>query len=115
MSVHAIHHGRHRGAYRNLYDKIYKWLKPDGCFASLDNVAGDTLELSTLNYASWAESLRLEYDSESIRQIVESTILEDSPLSLREHLEILSDSGFKRTDVVWKKHIFGLYVGIKSP
>ena len=115
VSVHAIHHGRHTDAYRNLYKKIYKWLKPNGCFACLDNVAGDTPELATLSYASWAESLRKEYDSESIRRIVETTIREDSPLSLREHLEILWDCGFNRTDVVWKKYIFGLYVGIKSP
>jgi tRNA (cmo5U34)-methyltransferase len=115
VSVHAIHHGRHPDDYRNLYQKIYKWLKPGGCFACLDNVAGDTLALATLSYASWAESLRSEYDEESIRWIVETTIREDSPLSLREHLEILHNCGFNRTDVVWKKYIFGLYVGIKSP
>ena len=115
VSVHAIHHGRYPDDYRNLYHKIYKWLKPGGCFACLDNVAGDTLELATLNYANWAESLRPEYDPESIRWLIETTIREDSPLSLREHLEILHDCGFSRTDVVWKKYIFGLYVGIRSP
>ena len=114
VSVHAIHHGRHPNAYRNLYHKIYKWLKPGGCFACLDNVAGDTPELAILSYASWAETLRSEYDSESIHRIVETTILEDNPLSIREHLEILGDCGFNRTDVVWKKYIFGLYVGLKS-
>jgi len=115
VSVHAIHHGRHQEAYRSLYHKIYKWLKPVGCFACLDNIAGDTPELATLNYASWADALKSQYDAERIRWIVETTIREDSPLSLREHLEILSDCGFSRTDVVWKKHIFGLYVGVKSP
>jgi len=115
VSVHAIHHGRNVDAYRNLYLKIYNSLKPGGCFACLDNVAGDTIELATLSYASWAESLRSEYDSEGIREIVETTIREDSPLSLREHLEILSECGFNHTDVVWKKYIFGLYVGIKRP
>jgi tRNA (cmo5U34)-methyltransferase len=114
VSVHAIHHGRHPDVYRKLCQKIYRGLKPAGCFACLDNVAGDTPELATLSYASWAETLRSEYDPESIRRIVETTIREGSPLSLREHLEILSDCGFNRTDVVWKKYIFGLYVGIKS-
>ena len=114
VSVHAIHHGRRPNAYRNLYHKIYKWLKPGGCFACLDNVAGDTPELAILSYASWAETLKSEYDSESIHRIVETTILEDNPLSIREHLEILGDCGFNRTDVVWKKYIFGLYVGLKS-
>jgi len=114
VSVHAIHHGRHTEVYRNLYQKIYKWLKPAGCFVCLDNVAGDTPELAALCYASWADALKSQYDTERIRWIVETTIREDSPLSLREHLEIMSDCGFNRTDVVWKKYIFGLYVGIKS-
>lgn len=114
VSVHSIHHGRHPEDYRNLYQKIYKWLKSGGCFICLDNVSGDTLELATLCYASWADSLKPQYDAEKIRLIVETTIREDSPLSLREHLEILSECGFNRTDVVWKKYIFGLYVGIKS-
>jgi hypothetical protein len=66
--------------------------------------------LATISYTNWAESLRSEYDSESIRWIVETTIREDSPHSLREHLKILGDCGFNRTYVVWKKYIFGLYI-----
>lgn len=115
VSVHAIHHGRHPDAYRNLYQKIYNWLKPEGCFVCLDNIAGDTLELAALNYANWAESLSKVYDPEGIRAIVETTILEDSPLSLREHLKILGECGFNFTDVLWKKYIFGLYTGLKVP
>ena len=114
VSVHAIHHGRHPDVYRGLYQKIYNGLKPGGCFVCLDTVAGDTLELDTLNYAGWAESLQSVFDTESIRQIVETTIREDSPLSLREHLELLGACGFIRADVMWKKYIFALYTGIKS-
>ena len=114
VSVHAIHHGRDPDLYRKLYRKIYSGLKPGGCFSCLDTVAGDTLELDALNYTDWAESLRSVYDSESIRQIVETTIREDSPLSLREHLELLSECGFDRNDVLWKKYIFGLYAGFKN-
>ena len=46
---------------------------------------------------------------------METTIREDSPLSLREHLRILNVCGLTQVDVVWKKHIFGLYVGVKGP
>lgn len=115
VSIHAIHHGRNSDDYRNLYQKIFTWLKPGGCFACLDNVAGDTLELATLNYTNWAETLKSAFDTENIRRIVETTIREDSPISLREHMEILKDCGFNQTDVVWKKYIFGLYIGTKSP
>ena len=115
VSVHAIHHGRHQEVYRNLYRRIHTWLKPMGCFVCLDNVAGDAPELAVLNYASWAELLRSQYGAEDTRRIIERTILEDSPLSLREHLSILGECGFAHADVVWKKHIFGLYVGVKDP
>ena len=114
ISVHAIHHGRHLDAYRDLYHKIHTWLKPAGAFVCLDNVAGDTLELATLNYATWANSLRAQFDDAQVRGIVEMTLREDSPLSLREHLRLLDECGFVQADVVWKKHIFGLYVGVKG-
>jgi len=115
VSVHAIHHGRTVDVYQKLYDRIFAWLKPGGCFACLDNVAGDTPQLATLNYLSWAQDLQSQYDAEKIRWIVETTIREDSPLSLRQHMELLASCGFRQTDVLWKKHIFGLYVAIKSP
>lgn len=115
VSVFAIHHGRDTNAYIRLYNKIYRWLKPGGCFICLDNVAGDTPELAALNYTSWAEALQSEYDPESIRRIVETTIREDSPLSLSKHLEIMTKTGFICNNVMWNKHIFGLYTGIKMP
>jgi len=113
VSVHAIHHGRGTRVYHSLYRRIFRWLKSGGCFVCLDNVAGDTPELAALSYAAWAETLKSNYNAEEIRSIVETTIREDSPISLREHLEILRDCGFDRADVVWKKHIFGLYAGFK--
>jgi tRNA (cmo5U34)-methyltransferase len=114
VSVNAIHHGRHPDNYRKLYQKIYTWLKPGGCFICLDHVAGVTHELAALNYMNWAEALKSEMDPESIHQIIETTIREDSPLSLEQHLEFLKGCGFNRTDVMWKKYIFGLYVGFKD-
>jgi len=113
VSVHAIHHGRGAQVYHSLYRRIYRWLKPGGCFVCLDNVAGDTPELAALSYAAWADTLKSHYSAEEISSIVATTIQEDSPLSLREHLEILRDCGFGRLDVVWKKYIFGLYAGFK--
>ena len=71
--------------------------------------------MATLNYASWANSLQGQFDDEQVRGIVETTIREDSPLSLREHLRILNVCGLTQVDVVWTKHIFGLYVGVKGP
>lgn len=115
VSVFAIHHGRHPDIYRKLYNKIFRWLKPNGCFTCLDNVAGDNPGLAALSYSNWAEALKSEFNSDSIRRLVETTIREDSPLALGEHMKILMDCGFNHTDVVWKKHIFGLYVGIKGP
>jgi tRNA (cmo5U34)-methyltransferase len=114
VSVFAIHHGRDQDSYRNLYQKIYSWLKPGGCFTCLDNIAGDTPELAALSYSGWAEMLKYEYSSDQIRWIIESTIREDSPLSIGEHLKLMENCGFYQTDIHWKKYIFGLYTGIKS-
>ena len=70
---------------------------------------------SPIRDLGWAQDLQSRLDAEKVRLIVETTIREDSPLSLSQHMGLLTSCGFRQTDVLWKKHIFGLYVAIKAP
>ncbi len=36
------------------------------------------------------------------------------PLTMAQHLRLLEEEGFTAVDVLWKKQIFGLYIGIKD-
>jgi tRNA (cmo5U34)-methyltransferase len=113
VSVFAICHAQGRDVYEQLYSRIYDWLKPNGCFVCYDHVLGDTLPLTALNALGWHRLLVATQPGEQAKDGIVSTYQEDSPLSLREHLNLLSGAGFSAVDVLYKRDIFGMYAGIK--
>ena len=111
----ALHHGRGEAAYRNLYRKIYGWLEVPGIFVCCDVVQGDTPALAEMNEAGWRGFLQKRaFASEDIERIFSNYRREDSPLSLRQHLDLLIQAGFSAADVLWKRFNFAVYAGIKS-
>jgi tRNA (cmo5U34)-methyltransferase len=113
VSVFAICHAQGREVYEQLYGRIYDWLKPNGYFVCYDHVLGDTLPLTALNALGWYRLLSASQPLEQAKDGIVSTYQEDSPLSLREHLNLLSGTGFPAVDVLYKRDIFGIYAGIK--
>jgi len=113
ISVFAICHAQSKEVYEQLYSRIYDWLKPNGYFVCYDHVLGDTLPLTALNALGWHRLLSANQSVEQAKDGIVSTYQEDSPLSLREHLNLLSAIGFSAVDVLYKRDIFGMYAGIK--
>jgi tRNA (cmo5U34)-methyltransferase len=111
----SLHHGRGQEIYENLYRKIYHCLKAPGIFVCCDVVDGDTPELSAMNEHGWRWFLRRRhYPDQDIERLFSNYYSEDSPLSLRQHLALLSRAGFPSADVLWKRFNFAVYVGIKE-
>jgi len=113
VSVFAICHAQGREVYEQLYRRIHDWLKPNGYFVCYDHVLGDTLPLTALNALGWHRLLAVHQSVEQSKDGIVSTYQEDSPLSLRQHLNLLSEAGFSVVDVLYKRDIFGIYAGIK--
>jgi tRNA (cmo5U34)-methyltransferase len=113
-SVFAICHAREIDRYRHLYQKIYRWLKPPGCFLSYDHVLGDAEPLTVLNVAGWRTFLQANQTPESVEEGIVGTYQEDTPLSLRQHIDLLTQAGFAAADVLWKRDIFAIYAGVKT-
>jgi tRNA (cmo5U34)-methyltransferase len=114
VSVFAICHARGIEVYQRLYERIYRWLKSPGYFVCYDHVLGDTVELTALNALGWHQLLASNQSIEQAREGVISTYQEDSPLSLRQHLTLLSAAGFPSADVLYKRDIFAIYAAIKA-
>jgi tRNA (cmo5U34)-methyltransferase len=113
ISVFAICHAQGSKVYEQLYRRIYHWLKPNGYFVCYDHVLGDTFELTTLNALGWNRLLSVNQTVEQSKEGIVGTYQEDSPLSLRQHMNLLSDTGFSAVDVLYKRDIFAIYAGIK--
>jgi tRNA (cmo5U34)-methyltransferase len=114
VSVFAICHGRGLGQYQQLYANLYRWLKPSSCFVCYDHVCGATGHFTTLNVAGWLEFMQEFQSKEEAEAGVLSTYQEDYPLSLHQHLTLLTEAGFPTVDVLFKRDIFGIYAGVKS-
>jgi tRNA (cmo5U34)-methyltransferase len=113
ISSFAIHHCRGEGEYRNLYERISACLLRPGVFVSCDVVAGDTPWLSGENEEGWVTFLRAQgFRDLEVGKILSNYHVEDSPISLRRHMNLLHEAGFSAADVVWKKYNFGIYVGV---
>ena len=110
----ALHHGRGEAVYQQLYQDIFKWLRVPGIFVCYDVIDGDTRSVSDLNEAGWRQFLQSEkFSSADIERIFANYYREDSPLSLKQHLALLTGAGFDVADVLWKQFNFGVYVGAK--
>jgi len=70
--------------------------------------------LTAMNVAGWHTFLKASQTAQDAKAGVVSTYQEDSPLSLRQHFELLSRSGFSAADVLYKQDIFAIYCGIKG-
>jgi tRNA (cmo5U34)-methyltransferase len=113
VSVFAICHAQGMDVYEQLYRRIYGWLKPQGYFVCYDHVLGDSFELTALNALGWHRLLAASQTVEQAREGIVSTYQEDSPLSVRHHMHLLSAAGFQAVDVLYKRDIFAIYAGVK--
>jgi tRNA (cmo5U34)-methyltransferase len=113
VSVFAICHARGSDVYAQLYQRIHSWLKPGGCFVCYDHVLGDSKPLTALNALGWHRLLRASQTAEQAKEGIIGTYQEDSPLSLRQHLALLETARFSVADVLYKRDIFAIYLGVK--
>ena len=74
---------------------------------------GDTFEFTALNALGWHRLLLESQTAEQAREGIVGTYQEDSPLSVRHHLQLLSAAGFQAADVLYKRDIFAIYAGVK--
>jgi len=113
VSVFAICHAQGAEVYEQLYRRIYRWLRPQGYFVCYDHVLGATFDLTALNALGWYRLLATSQTAEQAREGIVGTYQEDSPLSLRQHMQQLSAAGFSVVDVLYKRDIFAIYAAVK--
>jgi SAM-dependent methyltransferase len=114
VSVFAICHGREFGQYARLYANLHRWLKLGGSFVCYDHVLGATDQFTLLNVAGWREFMLRSMAKEQADEGVLSTYQEDFPLSLPQHLQLLTEAGFHAADVLYKRDILAIYAALKA-
>ena len=113
VSSFAIHHARGSGIYGRLYKTIYKALKKHGVFICCDVVEGAAKELTAIDENGWKIYLQRHLSNKEIKRHFSHYKVEDSPISISKHFELLKSAGFKTIDIVWKMYNFAVYAAIK--
>lgn len=114
ISSFAIHHCRGKAEYAPLYQKFAGALKAGGIFVCCDVVAGADDTLSQLNESGWCAFLTEQgLEPAEVERILSNYHVEDSPLDVPSHLQLLKEAGFATVDVVWKRSNFAVYAGVK--
>ena len=114
VSSFAIHHCRSNAEYAELYGRIQKAIGSTGIFVCCDVVAGSTPNMTLQNECEWTSFLNEQGLSKNeVDRILSNYHVEDSPIDLWTHLQLLNRAGFGSVEVVWKRSNFAVYAGVK--
>lgn len=115
ISSLALHHIKDENDKRAMYQCIYDSLKQDGVFYN-----ADVMEASSKYNTKLNERITDKYMAEkqlSIDEMQEHKSKRkhnDHPITLKDHIKLLEDVGFKEIDVIWKYYQNAVYGGTRK-
>ena len=114
VSSLALHHLVSEDDKRRFYQRVHNALLPGGAFYNADIVLGSSKFLQQAYMGQWRSFMRRQIpDREIDGKWIPKYEAEDHPARLMDHLAWLADAGFSDVDVVWKRHNFAVYGGVK--
>jgi tRNA (cmo5U34)-methyltransferase len=114
VSSLALHHLPRDEEKKLIYSRIYDALQNGGVFYQADNVLGPNKYLNDIYLEKWKGFMSKNISKSEIEEKwLPKHYEEDFPAPLMDHLDWLSDIGFKDLDVVWKYSEFAVFGGYK--
>ncbi|AOM79797.1 class I SAM-dependent methyltransferase [Pedobacter steynii] len=113
LAAATLHHLRGDEEWKQLFHKLYKSLKPGGCFWISDLITHDSPSLNDLfqqQYGAYLESLGGPEYRQKVFDYIE---YEDTPRSINYQLDLLKEVGFKQVEVLHKNLCFAAFGGVK--
>ncbi|MCD7963840.1 MAG: class I SAM-dependent methyltransferase [Rikenellaceae bacterium] len=114
LSGSALHHLRESREWKIVFDKIYRSLKPGGCFWVSDVVRQENGIVQDIMWEKWfryLDGIGMDIAHDYFRAHAEK---EDTPRSIPFLLNLLTEVGFKDADILHKNSFFTIYGGIKK-
>lgn len=113
LAAATLHHLRGDEEWKQLFHKLYKSLKPGGCFWISDLITQDSPSLNDLfqqQYGAYLEGLGGPEYRQKVFDYIE---YEDTPRSINYQLDLLKEVGFKQVEVLHKNLCFAAFGGVK--
>ena len=109
----VLHHLREDKDWETTFSKIYRLLKPGGCFMISDLITQDTALLSEYTWERYGEYLEGLGGKAYRKEVLDYVAKEDSPRSMNYQLDLMKKVGFRSVEILHKNMCFGAFGGIK--
>lgn len=109
----VLHHLRDDQDWETTFTKIFKLLKPGGCFMISDLITQDTELLNEYTWQRYGEYLEGIGGAEYRNNVFDYIAKEDTPRSMNYQLDLMKKVGFKSVEILHKNMCFGAFGGIK--
>lgn len=109
----VLHHLRDEDDWESTFRKIYRLLRPGGCFMISDLVTQETEALNGFIWERYGDYLEGINGKEYRRNVMNYIAKEDSPRSINYQLDLMKNSGFTKVEILHKNLCFAAFGGIK--
>ena len=109
----VLHHLRDDLDWETTFAKIFKLLKPGGCFMISDLITQETDSLNEYSWERYGDYLEGLKGKKYREDVLAYVAKEDSPRSINYQLDLMKKVGFKNTEILHKNMCFGVFGGIK--
>jgi tRNA (cmo5U34)-methyltransferase len=109
----VLHHLRDDQDWETTFTKIFKLLKPGGCFMISDLITQDTELLNEYTWERYGDYLEGLGGKEYRKNVLDYVAKEDSPRSMNYQLDLMKKVGFRSVEILHKNMCFGAFGGIK--
>jgi tRNA (cmo5U34)-methyltransferase len=108
------HHYFNKQQRRTATDVCYRLLEAAGVFISVENIMPDSLQGTELGLERW-KRFQIEHGRESVmaEKHTKRFNSEYFPITVKEHLELLKETGFQTVELFWRSHVQAGFYAIK--
>ena len=109
----VLHHLRDDKDWQTTFEKIYKLLKPGGCFMISDLISQDNEQVNNYTRERYGDYLEELGGKDYRKKVLDYVAKEDSPRSMNYQLDLMKKVGFAAVEILHKNMCFGAFGGIK--
>ena len=113
VAAMTLHHLRTPQEWRLVFTNVYSSLRPGGVFLIADLVEHSSSRLQELMWARYGDYLSGFKGDEYRDHVLTYVDHEDTPAPLIQQLDLLTEVGFTRLDVIHKHSCFAAFCGVK--
>ncbi|WP_316788543.1 class I SAM-dependent methyltransferase [Pedobacter frigoris] len=113
LAAATLHHLRTDEDWEHVFSKLYKALKPGGCFWISDLIVHDAEPLNNLFQKHYGDYLETLGGPEYRQKVFDYIAYEDTPRSIKYQLNLMQRIGFRDTEVLHKNLCFAAFGGVK--